>query len=158
MNAAKQNILAAGQPAPDFTLPSTQSSNIKLSELRGQPIILAFYPGDFTPVCTSQLSLYNEVLDMFEEHQAKLLGISVDDIDKHQDFVKARGLNFPLLADSEPKGDVASRYGVYDEKRKVCKRALFVIDKEDVIQWSYVAPPGINPGADGILNALEGLS
>jgi len=158
VNAAKQTILATGETAPDFRLPSTQTDNIRLSELHGQPIILAFYPGDFTPICTSQMSLYNEVLDMFEEHQAKLFGISVDDIDKHQDFAKARKLNFPLLADSEQKGDVASKYGVYDQKRKVCKRALFVIDKKGVIQWSYVAPPLINPGADGILNALEGLS
>ena len=158
MNTTQKTALAAGKSAPGFTLPSTDTSGFSLSKQRGQPIILAFYPGDFTPVCTSQLSLYNEVLYMFEDFKAKLFGISVDDILTHQSFAKAQGLHFPLLADSEPKGQVARNYGVYDEKREECERALFVIDKDGVIQWSYVSPRGINPGANGILDALEKLT
>ena len=150
--------LRPGQPAEDFTLLGTQSGEIKLSDLRGQPVILAFYPKDNTSVCSSQLALYNEILDMFQEHNAVLLGISVDDLDTHHAFADSLKLTFPLLSDSDPRGEVAKLFGVYDHKHELSQRALFVIDKEGVIQWSYISPPGINPGADGILNALENLA
>ena len=157
MKLARQTALEAGLAAPDFTLPSTHQSPLTLSELRGRPVILVFYPGDFTPVCTSQLALYNEVLDMFADFDAQLFGISSDDLQSHQDFAAAQKLEFPLLADDDPRGDVARAYGVYDERRQQCKRALFVLDKEGRIHWSYVSPNPINPGADGILSALESL-
>ncbi len=118
---------------------------------------MAFYPGDWSPVCGDQLTLYNEVLSEFERHDAQLLGISVDNIWSHRAFAENRRLRFPLLSDFEPKGEVARRYGVYDDKKGECRRALFVLDSQGTILWSYVAPNGVNPGADGILRALESL-
>ena len=130
---------------------------MKLSEFRGQPVVLAFYPADWSPVCGDQMALYNEMLSEFEELGAELLGISVDGVWCHTAFCKDRKLHFPLLADFEPKGEVAKLYGVYRQAEGVSERALFVINAEGVIHWSYVSPVGINPGADGILGALESL-
>ena len=149
--------LSPGEPAPAFTLPSTIDDAIDLSSLSGKPVILAFYPGDFTRVCTDQLSLYNELLPLFGEFDARLLGISVDGLESHAAFAADRKLAFPLLADSDPLGQVARRYGVFDEQRQTCERALFVIDRSGKISWSHLSPRGVNPGADGILRALENL-
>ena len=150
-------ILAAGTPAPDFTLPVTPDQQISLSELRGRPVILAFYPADWSPVCGDQLALYNEVLSEFHKHHAELLGISVDSAWCHGAYSSQRKLHFPLLADFEPKGEVARRYGAYREHEGTAARALFVIDADGIIRWSYLSPSGVNPGADGILEALESL-
>ena len=149
--------LGAGVRAPDFTLKSTPDQSVSLSEFRGHPVILAFYPADWSPVCGDQMSLYNEVLPVFRTHGAVLLGLSVDGTWCHAAFAKDRGLHFPLLADFEPKGAVARTYGVYRVEDGECERALFVIDADGVIRWSYVSPVGINPGADGILEALESI-
>jgi peroxiredoxin len=156
--AAQPVALKPGQQAHDFRLAGTQNGEIQLSDLQGQPVILAFYPKDNTAVCSSQLALYNEILDMFDEHGAILLGISVDDLETHQAFSESLKLKFPLLSDAQPRGEVARLYGVYDQKHNLSQRALFVIDKMGIIQWRHISPPGINPGADGILNALEDLS
>jgi peroxiredoxin len=150
-------VLNPGTPAPDFTLRSTPDQSVSLTEFRGRPVVLAFYPADFSPVCGDQMALYNEILDEFQEFQAELLGISVDGAWCHAAFAKQNKLHFPLLADFEPKGAVARAYGVYDEKEGMCERALFVIDPYGIIHWSYVSPIGINPGANGILSALEDL-
>jgi len=151
------NILTPGTPAPDFTLPVTPDQTVTLSELKGRPVILAFYPADWSPVCGDQMALYNEVLPEFHKHHAELLGISVDGAWCHAAFAKDRKLHFPLLADFEPKGAVSKLYGAY-HSAGFSERALFVIDKEGVIRWSYCSPVGVNPGADGILEALEKLS
>jgi peroxiredoxin len=151
-------LLEPGTPAPDFTLHVTPDQKLSLSELRGRPIILAFYPADWSPVCGDQLALYNEVLPEFQKHKAELLGISVDGVWSHEAFAKDRHLHFPLLADFEPKGAVAKAYGAYRDGDGVCERALFVIDKTGKIFWSYCSPVSINPGADGILESLENLS
>jgi len=150
-------ILIAGTPAPEFTLHVTPDQTLSLSELRGKPVILAFYPADWSPVCGDQMALYNEILPEFQKYQAELLGISVDGVWCHAAFAKDRHLHFPLLADFEPKGAVAQMYGVYRKSDGVCERALFVIDKNGTIRWSYVSPIAVNPGADGILQALEDL-
>jgi peroxiredoxin len=150
-------ILKAGTPAPDFSLPVTPDQRISLSEFRGRPVILAFYPADFSPVCGDQLALYNEILPEFHKHHAELLGISVDSAWCHGAYAAQRKLHFPLLSDFEPKGEVARRYGAYREREGTAARALFVIDGEGTIRWSYLSPTGINPGADGILEALESL-
>src|SRR5437016_1095098 len=147
--------LKPGTPAPDFQLPSTPDQKVSLAEFRGRPVVLAFYPADWSPVCSDQLSLYNELLSEFGSFDAEVLGISVDGIWCHLAFSKDRKLHIPLLADFEPKGAVARQYGVYREKDGEAERALFVIDSEGVIRWSYVSPIGVNPGADGILKALE---
>jgi len=149
--------LPPGTPAPDFSLHSTPDQAVSLLEFRGRPVILAFYPADWSPVCGDQMALYNEILSEFGRFNAELIGISVDGIWCHLAFAQDRHLHFPLLADFEPKGDVARRYGVYRAHEGVSERALFVIDAEGIIRWSYVSPIGINPGADGILRALEGL-
>ncbi len=150
------NILTPGTPAPDFKLPTTPDQTISLSELKGRPVVLAFYPADWSPVCGDQMALYNEILPEFQKHQAELLGISVDGAWCHSAFSKDRKLRFPLLADFEPKGAVSQLYGAY-RPEGFSERALFVIDKDGIIRWSYLSPIGINPGADGILQALEDL-
>ena len=150
-------ILKAGTPAPDFSLPVTPDQQVSLSDFRGRPVILAFYPADWSPVCGDQLALYNEILPEFHKHHAELLGISVDSAWCHGAYAASRKLHFALLSDFEPKGEVARRYGAYREREGTAARALFVIDGEGVIRWSYLSPTGINPGADGILEALESI-
>jgi peroxiredoxin len=149
--------LPPGTEAPDFELPSTPDQNVSLSEFRGQPVILVFYPEDWSPVCSDQLGLYQAVLPEFQKYGAELIGISVDSVWSHLAFAKDRNLHFPLLSDFEPKGKVARRFQVYRTKEGTTERALFVIDVDGVIRWSYVSPVGINPGADGILRALDDL-
>ena len=150
-------ILAAGSSAPDFALRSTPDQTVRLNELRGRPVILAFYPADWSPVCGDQMALYNEILPEFREYGAELLGISVDGVWCHAAFAGDRKLHFPLLSDFEPKGAISRLYGAYRAQEGVSERALFVLDKDGVICWSYCSPIGVNPGADGILNALESL-
>ncbi len=152
------SALAAGIQAPEFSLPTTPDQKVSLSEFRGRAVILAFYPADWSPVCGDQMALYNEVLPEFSRFDAELIGISVDGVWCHLAFAHDRKLRFPLLADFEPKGAVARRYGVYREHEGTSERALFVIDAQGIIRWSYVSPVGINPGADGILRALENLA
>src|SRR5262245_593277 len=149
---------APGAPAPDFklqTLPPDQF--ISLSELRGRPVILVFYPADWSPVCGDQVVLYYELLPEFQRFNAALLGVSVDGYWSHLAFAKARKLRFPLLSDFEPKVAIARSYGAYRQQDGISERALFVIDAEGTIRWSYLSPLDINPGADGILDALEAL-
>jgi len=150
--------LKPGVQAPDFSLPTTPDQKVLLSEFRGKPVVLVFYPADWSPVCSDQLGLYNELKAEFAEFDAQVLGISVDGVWCHLAFSKDRKLHIPLLADFEPKGAVSHQYGVYRETDGESERALFVIDASGVIRWSYVSPVGINPGADGILKALEDMA
>ena len=154
---ADSGQLPAGTQAPAFTLPSTPDRTVSLQEFRGRPVILAFYPADWSPVCGDQMVLYNEVLPDFERYGAQLLGISVDGVWCHAAFAADRKLRFPLLSDFEPKGEVARRYGAYRAADGFTERALFVLDADGIVRWSYVSPVGVNPGADGILRALEAL-
>ena len=147
--------LRVGTKAPDFSLHATPDQTVSLSEFRGRRVILAFYPADWSPVCGDQVSLYQNVLPEFQRHNADVLGISVDGAWCHMAFRKDRKITFPLLADFEPKGAAARDYGVYLKEYGTSGRALFVVDESGVIRWSYVSPLGVNPGADGILNALE---
>jgi len=149
--------LAAGQIAPDFALRTTPDQKVSLSAFAGRPIVLVFYPADWSPVCGDQLALYNELCDEWQRHRAQLLGISVDNTWCHIAYARDRRLRFPLLSDFEPKGEVARRYGAYDHDQGTASRALFVLDRDLTIAWSYASPIGINPGADGILEALEAL-
>lgn len=151
-------FLAAGTAAPDFALHTTPDQLVSLAEFRGRPVILAFYPADWSPVCGDQVALYNELLDEFAKFDAELLGVSVDGAWCHIAFAHERKLRFPLLSDFEPKGRVARMYGAYREQDGTTERALFVIDAEGIIRWSHCSPVGINPGADGILRALESLA
>ncbi len=156
-SVGKPSILKAGVRAPNFTLKTTPDQSVSLQELLGRPVVLAFYPADWSPVCSDQMGLYAQVMPEFKKHNAEVLGISVDGIWSHLAFAKDRKLNFPLLADFEPKGAVSQLYGVYEAAIGESARALFVIDKKGTIRWSYLSPDGVNPGAEGILAALEGL-
>ncbi|WP_315814741.1 peroxiredoxin [Paraflavitalea speifideaquila] len=151
-------MLTTNDLAPDFELPSTPNRRIALHDLRGKNVILAFYPADWSPVCGDQMALYNEMLSFFEKYNASLLGISVDSKWSHEAYMEQRKLHFPLLADFEPKGAVAQKYGVYDAEEGQCERALFVIDDKGIIRWSYLSPMLDNPGADGIIEALETIT
>jgi peroxiredoxin len=150
-------MLTIGITAPDFELYSSPYRKLRLSELKGKKVILAFYPADWSPVCGDQMNLYNEMETYFARHNAQVLGISVDSRWCHSAFSEHNRFHFPLLADFEPKGAVARLYEAYNEKDGECRRALYVLDEEGVIRWSYLSPIGVNPGADGILNALEQL-
>ena len=149
--------LLAGAKAPDFQLHSTPNQTVSLADFRGRPVILAFYPEDWSPVCSDQMALYQEVLPEFQRFDAELLGISVDGVWCHLAFAKDRNLHFPLLADFEPKGEVSRAYDAYRAQDGTSERALYVIDGDGVVAWSYLSPVGVNPGADGILRALESL-
>jgi peroxiredoxin len=153
----QEQILHPGTPAPSFTLHSTPDQSVSLEEFRGKPLVIAFYPADWSPVCGDQMALYNQVLPEFKRLGAELVGISVDGAWCHSAFASARNLHFPLLSDFEPKGAVSRAYGAYREHDGFSQRALFVLDADGVIRWSYCSPVGVNPGADGILEALESL-
>lgn len=156
-NGDQRRSMLPGALAPGFSLVSTTNERINLEDYRGRPVVLVFYPADQTPICTSQLALYNEALPLINEYNAQLLGISVDDLASHQAFSNSLGLNYPLLSDDDPAGAVARAYGVFDERDGLSDRALFVLDDQGVIRWSHVSPRNINPGANGILDALESL-
>jgi peroxiredoxin len=151
-------VLPPGTPAPDFTLQAGPGQPVTLSALKGKPVVLAFYPADWSPVCGDELALFNEIHSEFREQNAELLGISVDSVWCHKAYAETRKLHFPLLADFEPKGAVSRRFGAYRDSDGFSERALFVLDANGVIRWSYLSPVGVNPGADGILDALESLS
>jgi peroxiredoxin len=151
-------ILKPGVKAPNFKLKSTPDQSVSLRDFRGRPVVLAFYPQDWSPVCSDQMGLYAQVMPEFKKFDAEIMGISVDGIWSHLAFAKDRKLNFPLLSDFEPKGTVSMTYGAYDTKVGESTRALFVIDGKGIIRWSLLSPDGVNPGADGILSALEKLA
>ena len=154
---AVQSILQPDSPAPEFSLRSTPDQFVSLSEFKGMPVILLFYPEDWSPVCSDELALFNEVLPDFERYNAQLFGISVDSAWCHVAFGDARNLRFPLLADFHPKGEVAMKYGSYRENDGVAARSLFLIDGDGVIRWSYLSPVGVSPGVNRVLRALETL-
>ena len=146
-------LLAVGTTAPEFSLNSTPDQRVSLSDFRGRPVVLVFYPADWSPVCGDQVALYNEMREEFAQYGAQILGAWC-----HLAFAKDRHLHFPLLADFEPKGEVSKKYGAYHYDLGESSRALFVIDASGVIRWTHLSPDGVNPGADGILNALEALT
>jgi peroxiredoxin len=149
--------LSPGTPAPDFRLRRAPYQTLSLSSLLGQLVVLAFYPADWEAVSAEQLATLQQCLPELRRLGAALLGLSVDGVWCHLAFARAHRLDFPLLADSEPKGLVARAYGVYRERDGTSERALFVLDAAGVIRWREVVPPSVDPGADGILTALERL-
>ena len=155
---SQKTALQPGITAPDFTLRSRPDQSISLNQYRGNPVILVFYPADFSPVCGDEMTLFNQLLPEFQRLNAEVIGISVDGVWCHLAFSKEKNLKIPLLTDFEPKGEVAKKYGVYRQKDGIAERALFLLDKDGIIRYSYVSPIGVNPGADGILKALESIS
>ncbi|GIH02835.1 thioredoxin peroxidase [Rhizocola hellebori] len=158
MYPTPDKIVAAGEPAPDVELKASPTQTVRISGLHGRPVVLAFYPADFSPVCTDQLSLYQTAAPAFAKYDAQVLGISTDGVWCHQAFAQQRGLKFPLLADAWPHGAAAQAYGVLDTDDGLAARALFVLDHQGVVAWSYLSPSGVNPGADGILAALDAMT
>ncbi|MEU7843393.1 redoxin domain-containing protein [Micromonospora sp. NPDC049114] len=151
-------LIQPGRPAPGFTLASTPDGRQTGPEqFRGRPVVLVFYPADWSPVCGDQMSLYQAAAPVFDQYQAMVLGISVDSIWSHRAFAESRGIAFPLLSDFEPKGEVARRYGAYTPQGEAA-RALVVLDQAGTVAWSYLSAPDVNPGADGIFDALDNLA
>jgi peroxiredoxin len=148
-------VIGPGAQAPDFTLPDQDGKKVSLADFSGRTVVLVFYPADFSPVCTDQLSVYQEVLDEFEERGAKLVGISVDGVFCHRAFREHMGIGMPLLADFHPKGEVARAYGVWSEEYGVASRALVMVGPEGAVEWSYMSPPLEVPGANLIFDALD---
>jgi peroxiredoxin len=148
-------MIEPGQPAPDFTLPDQDGNEVSLEDLRGQTSVLVFYPADFSPVCTDQLSVYQEVLPQLEEQGVKLYGVSVDGAFCHKAFQEKLGTTIPLLADFHPKGEVAQKYGVFAEGHGVAKRVLVMIAPDLSVRWVHKSPPLEVPGANLIFDALE---
>jgi peroxiredoxin len=148
-------MIEPGSPAPDFKLPDQDGKKVSLADLRGRTVVLVFYPSDFSPVCTDQLSVYEEVLPQLEEAGATLLGISVDGAFCHKAFREHQNLTIPLLADFHPKGEVAKAYGVWSEDYGVSGRALVMVGPDGTVTWSYMSPPLEVPGANLIFDALE---
>ena len=149
-------MIEAGAEAPDFTLRDQDGSEVSLSDLKGKTVVLVFYPLDFSPVCTDQLNVYQEVLSELEERGATLIGISIDSAFAHKAFQAHLGVTIPLLADFHPKGEVAREYGVYNEKHGVTNRALVMIGPDGKVLWSYKSPSPLEiPGANLIFDALK---
>jgi peroxiredoxin (alkyl hydroperoxide reductase subunit C) len=148
-------VIEPGAPAPDFSLLDQDGQRVSLEDLRGQTSVLVFYPLDFSPVCTDQLNVYDEVLDDLEREGVKLYGISVDSAYCHKAFQSELGIRIPLLADFHPKGAVARAYGVYDEKWGSSARALVMIDPDLRVKWVHRSPSALEiPGANLIFDAL----
>jgi peroxiredoxin len=151
-------VIEAGAPAPDFTLVDQDGGHVSLSDFRGRTVVLAFYPADFSPTCTDQLSVYQERLGELEEHGVQLLGISVDGAFCHKAFAKHLGVTIPLLADFHPKGEVAKAYGIWSEDFGQSGRGLVLVGPEGRVEWSYLSPPLEVPDPELVFAALEASS
>jgi peroxiredoxin Q/BCP len=132
--------VGVGDRAPDFTLPGTGDREYSLAEFAGQPVVLVFYPGDDTPVCTKQLNSYNNGLEQFEELDAQIIGISPQSVDSHEAFSGKHGFQFPLLADTDKA--VAAAYGTLGPVG-FPRRSVFIIDREGVIRYAHKAMAGL---------------
>jgi peroxiredoxin len=148
-------VIEAGAPAPDFTLVDHDGKEVSLADFRGRRVLLAFYPGDFSPVCTDQLSTYEEALGEFERRGVELVGISVDSAFCHRAFRKHLGVTIPLLADFHPKGEVARAYGIWSEDYGQSGRALVLVGPDGSVEWSYLSPPLEVPEPARVLAALD---
>jgi peroxiredoxin len=148
-------MITAGEPAPEFSLRDQDGGMVSLSDFRGRKVLLVFYPLDFSPVCSDQLSIYQEVKPQIEEKGVEMIGISVDHGFAHKAFQEKLGIDTPLLADFEPKGEVARAYGAYIEKTGHANRSLVLVNEEGVVEWVHEsATPLEIPGANVIFDAL----
>jgi peroxiredoxin len=148
-------VIEAGARAPDFTLSDQHDNEVSLSDFAGSKLVLAFYPGDFSPVCSDQLSVYQEVLGEIEARGAKLVGISVDSVFCHRAFAERLGTSIPLLADFHPKGEVCDAYGALIAERGHANRSLVLVDEQGTVAWSHATPTPLEiPGANLIFDAL----
>lgn len=152
-------MIEPGAPAPDFTLPDQDGAEVSLAGLRGERVVLVFYPADFSPVCTDQLNVYHEVRGELESRGVVLMGVSVDSAWCHKAFQEHLGVSIPLLADFHPKGQVAKDYGLWLEDHGVSARALVMIGPDGIVEWSYRSSSPLEvPGANLIFDALDNTS
>jgi peroxiredoxin len=158
MSQSQAAPIAVGSAAPDFTLRSTSGEDVTLSDLRGQKVVLAFYPLDWSGVCTRQMDSYSANLGQFEAEGARIFGVSIDSSYSHKAWVDARGLGFPLLADFHPKGAVAQAYRVYNPERGYANRAVIVIDEQGVVREVEMAKQGEFPEAGLVCDVLRNLA
>jgi peroxiredoxin len=151
-------MIAVGDAAPDFTLRNQDGEKVSLSDFRGRKLLLVFYPQDFSPVCSDQLSVYQEVKPELVARGVEMVGISVDHQHAHKAFQEKIGTDIPLLADFEPKGEVARAYGAYVQERGHANRSLVLVDEEEAVGWVYESPPLEVPGANLIFDALASVA
>ncbi len=152
-------MIEAGTKAPQFSLPDQDENPVSLGDFAGRRLVLAFYPLDFSPVCTDQLSLYQEVLDGIAARGASLVGISVDSVYCHRAFREQLNLTIPLLSDFNPKGEVSRAYGAWIDKVDHGNRSLVLIDGQGIVRWSHASPTPLEiPGANLIFDALSATS
>ncbi len=152
-------MIEPGTRAPEFTLPNHRGKDVALADFRGRKLVIAFYPNDFSPVCSDQLSIYQEVLGQIRDTGTELVGISTDGSWAHNAFRKQLGLEMTLLSDFHPKGDVSTAYGAYLEDWGTPNRSLVLIDEEGIVRWVHESPTPLEiPGANLIFDALEQIS
>ena len=152
-------MIEPGTEAPEFALPDHAGKQVELTDFRGRKLVLVFYPLDFSPVCTDQLALYQEVLPQIEDLGATLVGISVDSSWAHRAFREKLGITIPLLSDFEPKGEMIRSYGAYLEGHGHGNRSLVLIDGEGIVRWVHESPTPLEvPGANLIFDALASQS
>ncbi len=152
-------MIESGAAAPDFSLSTQDGDTVSLKDLEGQYSVLVFYPLDFSPICTDQLSVYQEVLPELEARGTKLYGVSVDSAFAHKAFQDHLGTSIPLLADFHPKGEVAKAYGVYIDERGHNQRALVLIGPDLTVLWAHQSPTPLEiPGANLIFDALDAVA
>jgi peroxiredoxin len=148
-------MIAVGEPAPDFKLRDQDGEEVALADFDGRRVLLAFYPGDFSPVCSDQLSVYEDVKPDLAEAGVELIGISVDSFFAHQAFRQKLGIETTLLSDFEPKGEVARAYGSYVDGFGFANRTLVLVDENGMVAWTHESPsPGEFPGPDVVRQAL----
>lgn len=150
-------MLKKGSKAPNFKLSSAPDQHVMLTDLKGKKVVLLFYPADWSPICSDELSIFNASIKLLKKYNAYIVGISVDSVWSHDAFSKERLLHFPLLADFEPKGEIAMCYNVYNQSTGMAKRAIYLIDEKGIIRWNYLSPDNVNRGVDGVLTVLEDL-
>jgi peroxiredoxin len=150
--------ITAGQVAPDFTLKGSDDKEYTLSQLRGKTIVLAFYPLDFSPVCTKENTCFRDDLAAFNTANAQVFGISVDSVWAHKAFARDLGLSYPLLADFHPKGDVAKKFGLYLEDKGITARATVIIDKDGTVRHVEVYDIPQQRDNRKLLDALKSIS
>ena len=152
-------MIEPGAEAPEFTLPDQDSSEVSLADLRGRKVVLAFYPMDFSPTCSDQLSIYQEVVPQLAERGATLIGISTDNANAHRAFRERLGTEITLLSDFHPKGEVSTAYGAYLAERGHPNRSLVLIDEDGIVRWVHAEETQLTiPGANLIFDALDALA
>jgi len=152
------SIVAPGTPAPEFTFRTGEGEEFTRADLVGQPTILVFYPFAFSPVCTDQLQIYEEVLPEIAAKGARIFGVSTDALYSQTAFAEKLGITIPQLSDFEPKGAGSRAFGAYFEPGGMTNRAIVVTDAEGVVRWSFEGEnPGVLPGANLLFDGLAAV-